>query len=163
MKKNQLYVHEKKLVGITIRTNNADEMTNEKAKISSTLSYYFENNLPEKILYRVNPGTTYCAYTEFESDENGEYTYFVGEEVSSFEKLDPIFKKLIIPAGLYTKFSVGPGKMPHICIDAWKSIWKMHEADFGGKRAYLTDFEIYGERALNPENASLDIYIGLKL
>lgn len=52
--------------------------------------------------------------------------------------------------------------MPTVCIDAWKEIWKMQEADFGGKITYITDFEIYDERAKDYGNAILDIYIAVK-
>jgi nucleotidyltransferase substrate binding protein (TIGR01987 family) len=44
----------------------------------------------------------------------------------------------------------------------WQNIWKMNTADLGGKRAYIADFEVYDERSQNPEQAVLDIYIGIK-
>jgi len=40
-------------------------------------------------------------------------------------------------------------------------LWKMNENDFGGKRKYLADFEVYDKRASDPSNAVVDIYIGL--
>jgi predicted transcriptional regulator YdeE len=52
--------------------------------------------------------------------------------------------------------------MPEVVIDAWQKIWKMTSDDFDGDRAYIADFEVYDQRASNPDNASLDIYIGLK-
>jgi len=162
MKKVNVQLPEIKLVGIKIRTKNSDEMNSETAKIGQTIGNYFENNLSQKIPGRIKPGTTYCAYTEYESDENGEYTYFVGEEVDSFEQIDPMFTSLIIPSSSYTKFECGPGKMPMICINAWKAIWQMRHNDLGGKRAYIADFEIYDERAKDYSNAALDIYIGLQ-
>ena len=36
----------------------------------------------------------------------------------------------------------------------------MNKNDFGGKRKYVSDFEIYDERAANPNNTIIDIYIG---
>ena len=41
-------------------------------------------------------------------------------------------------------------------------IWKMTSKDFGGERSYLTDFEVYDERAVDLTNTIVDIYIGLK-
>lgn len=38
----------------------------------------------------------------------------------------------------------------------------MSSDDFGGDRAYVADFEVYDQRAIDPTNASLDIYIGIK-
>jgi predicted transcriptional regulator YdeE len=162
MKKFNESLNEIKLVGIAVRTSNHLEFNPETAKIGQTIGKYFENNLSQKIASRVKPGTTYCAYTEYETDESGEYTYFVGEEVNSFEEIPKDFKTLVIPPSSYTKFECGPGGMPTVCIAAWREIWKMQEIDFGGKRTYIADFEIYDERAKDFENAILDIFIGIK-
>ncbi len=162
MDKTHIQLKQIKLVGITARTSNAKEMNPETAKIGSTIGRYFENNLGAKIPNRVKPGTTYCVYTDYETDENGEYTYFVGEEVESFGSLDPMFETRTIPAQQYAKFNVGPGTMPDVCINAWMTIWKMKSEDFGGKRTYIADFEIYDERASDPTNTILDIYVGIK-
>jgi predicted transcriptional regulator YdeE len=48
-----------------------------------------------------------------------------------------------------------------IANNAWKEIWRMQEADLGGKRTYVADFEIYDERAKDYSNITLDIYIGV--
>lgn len=162
MKKINIQLPEKKLVGITVRTKNADEADPNTGKIGPTVGNYFGNNLSQKISNRVKPGTTYCAYTEFESDEHGEYTYFVGEEVDSFEQIDPMFVPLVIPSSNYVKFEFGPGAMPMVCINAWQDILQMSNDEMGGKRAFVTDFEIYDERAQDPSSTILDVYIGIE-
>ncbi len=163
MKKSLITLEEIKLVGITARTNNSNETESEKGKIGPTLEKYFGNNLADKIQNRKSPGKTFCIYTDYESDETGEYTYFVGEEVTSFEGIDGAsFETLTIPAQSYAKFNVGPGQMPQACIEAWQKIWKMKEDDFESARNYIADFEIYDERSADPENCIFDIYIGVK-
>jgi len=162
MKKSTIILNEIKLVGITAITSNASEMDATTAKIGQTLEQYFGGNLAAQIPNRKNPGVTYCVYTKYESDEHGQYTYFAGEEVSSFEGISSRFEPLTIPKQVCAKFNVGPGLMPNICIDAWQKIWQMEVDDFGGKRAYIADFEIYDERAADYQNAILDIYIGIK-
>ncbi|MDG1436364.1 MAG: effector binding domain-containing protein [Rickettsiaceae bacterium] len=161
MKKTNIELPEIKLVGITARTSNANEMNPDMALIGPTINRYFSNNLGEKILDRVKPYMTYCVYTNYASDESGDYTYFVGEEVSSFENVDSIFEKHIIPAQTYIKFECGPGNMPDLCISAWQDIWQMTPDDLGGARSYISDFEIYDQRAIDPENTVLDIYLGV--
>jgi predicted transcriptional regulator YdeE len=37
----------------------------------------------------------------------------------------------------------------------------MNDQDFGSKRAYLADYEVYDQRAIDPNNAVVDIYIGI--
>ena len=52
--------------------------------------------------------------------------------------------------------------MPEVVINAWQQIWQMSSNDFEGRRAYIADFEVYDQRAMDPANTSLDIYIGIK-
>lgn len=153
-----------KLVGITCRTNNqhifeADPATN---KIAATVQKYFYQQCGDKIKGRKKPGTTYCVYTNYESDCTGDYTYFIGEAVSAFEDIPEGFETLIIPAQSYAKFTNPPGPMPAVCVDMWQNIWKMTATDLGGERAYLADFEVYDERSQDHQNMILDIYIGIR-
>ena len=164
MKKTMTQLSEIKLVGITARTNNthlfeSDPSTN---KIAATVQKYFHSGLAKKIADKKNPGTTYCVYMNYESDFTGEYTYFIGEEVTSFDKVEKGFETITLPAQEYVKFTNQPGPMPSVCIDMWKKIWTMSESDLGGKRAYIADFEIYDERSLDHTKVTLDIYIGIR-
>ncbi len=163
MQKTKTQLSEKKLVGITTRTNNkqlfeADPSTN---KVAATVQKYFHSGLAEKIVARKNPGTTFCVYTNYESDFNGDYTYFIGEEVASFDEVGEGFETLIIPMQKYEKFTNKPGPMPAVCIDMWQNIWKMNASELGGERAYVADFEVYDERSADHANVTLDIYIGV--
>lgn len=163
MQKTITKLKEIKLVGITTRTNNAQLFESDPStnKVAATVQKYFHNALPEKIQNRKNPGTTLCVYTQYESDFNGDYTYFIGEEVTSFEDVSEAFETLTIPAQKYAKFTNGPGPMPAVCIDMWKAIWEMQPSDFSGKRSYIADFELYDERSRDHQNVTLDIYIGI--
>jgi predicted transcriptional regulator YdeE len=116
-----------KLVGITTRTNNAHlfKVDPRVNKVAAIVQKYFHNGLSEKIDGRKNPGATFCVYTNYESDFNGGYTYFIGEEVASFGVVDKEFEMLTIPVQNYVKFTNQPGPMPAVCIDMWQNIWKM--------------------------------------
>lgn len=155
---------EKKLVGLSIRTNNAEIFASDPStnKISLTIQKYFQNGLAETIKNRKNPGINFCAYTNYENDFQGDYTFFIGEEVASFDGVSENLETHIIPAQTYTKFTSDKGIMPDVCINMWQKIWQMPISDLGGERAYRTDFEIYDERALDPQQTILDIFIGLK-
>jgi predicted transcriptional regulator YdeE len=52
--------------------------------------------------------------------------------------------------------------MPQVVREPWFAIWNMSPVELGGARSYLTDFEIYDERAVDHEKIVLDICIGLK-
>lgn len=151
-----------KLVGITARTSNTQEMNPETSKIGTTMQRFFTAGMQAQIFGRKNPGTVFAVYTNYESDEHGAYTYFLGEEVNDFENIQQGFETLTIPSQTYVKFTSDPGKMPAVCIDMWQNIWKMNAADLGGQRTYIADFEVYNERSQNPEQAVLDIYIAIR-
>lgn len=162
MQKTIIDLQEKKLVGIKTITNNASEMNSATAKIGSQIDRYFQNALAEKILDRKNPGTTYCVYTNYESDYLGDYTYFIGEEVTTFDEVPVGFQTLIIPIQNYAKFTSDPGPMPEVCINMWKAIWSMRPSDLGGERSYIADFEVYDKRSQDHQRVVLDIYIGIR-
>lgn len=163
MKKVKKKLGELTLVGLTARTNNKNEMNPATSKIGALAGYYWAKQVAKNIKHRTNSGATYSVYTEFESDENGDYTYFIGEVVDSTEGQDlSQFKVLSIPESHYQKFTTEPGKMPDVVISAWQKIWTMKENDFAGKRKYISDFEIYDERASDPNNTVIDIYIGIE-
>ncbi|NKB47285.1 MAG: AraC family transcriptional regulator [Legionellales bacterium] len=163
MQKQKTRLPEMTLVGLTARTNNKNEMNPETSKIAELAGLYWDNQLANNIQHRAKLGITYAVYTDFESDENGEYTYFIGEMVESLLNQDlEKFKTITIPASSYQKFSTEPGKMPEVVISAWQEIWTMRESDFGGKRRYVADFEIYDQRAADSNNTVVDIYIGIE-
>jgi predicted transcriptional regulator YdeE len=164
MQINKAQRPEMKLVGIEVRTNNetlfkSDPTTNPVAAI---VQKYFHQGLANKINHRKKPGVTYCVYNSYASDHNGDYTYFIGEEVSSLSDVPADFKTRTIPAQDYAKFTSDAGPMPDVCINLWKHIWKVTPAELGGKRAYIADFEVYDERSHDHSNVVLDIYIGVK-
>lgn len=118
--------------------------------------------MQDKIANRKNPGRVFAVYTNYETNENGPYTYFLGEEVSSFENIHETFQTLVVPRQEYAKFTSNPGKIPEVVINMWLNIWGMSSQDFEGERAYISDFEVYDERSVDPNNAVVDIFIGKK-
>ena len=165
MQKTTIEFPKKIVVGISARTSNAIEADwqNGNAKIFPCVKRYFHEQLASKIEGRTNPGVTLCAYTNYESDHTGEYTYFIGEEVSSAENLPEGFETITIPGQTYVKFTTAPGDMPAVIRDAWFAIWDMKEKDFGGTRSYGADFEVYDERAATADHRGIviDILLGI--
>lgn len=162
MKKEIVVRSEIKLVGLTVRTNNKNEMNPETGKIAALASRFWSDNMASQIPHRKNPGMTFAVYTDYESNEHGDYAYFIGEEVTSFDGVSSSLGALTIPSAKYQKFTTSSGKMPDVVISAWQKIWRMSAPDFEGERSYIADFEVYDHRAVDPLNTSLDIYIGIK-
>lgn len=163
MQKSIIEKKEIKLVGICVRTSYQQEIDKMKGNIFPYVQRYFHEAIFEKIPNRTKPGTTYCAYTNYESDYKGAYTYFIGEEVSKFSSLLPEgLSILTIPKQNYAKFTTQPAPMQDVIENAWKEIWTMPTKKLGGVRSYLTDFEIYDERSADHQNIIMDLYIGIK-
>lgn len=108
-------------------------------------------------------GYTHYDIKDYKDPNTYAYTYFIGEEVSEVSNLDPGLHSIEIPQGEYIKFTTERGKMPDIVIDTWQEIWAMDVSDtLGAKRLFGADFEVYDERAVDPENSMVDIYIGIE-
>lgn len=162
MKKELVYKPRVQLVGLSTRTNNQNEMNPQISKIGNLVQRFHKQNTASQIMNRTTPGVTLSVYTEYDSNEHGDYTFFIGEEVDSFANIPNGMQKLVIPPAQYQRFTTPSDKMPDVVINAWQQIWKMTSDDLEGKRTYLADFEIYDERARDPNNTSLDIYIGIQ-
>lgn len=162
MQKEKVSRSEISLIGLAVRTNNKNEMNAETAKIGELVRYYHQEEIAAQIPNRTNFGVTLSVYTDYDSDEHGNYTYFIGEEVDSFEDVPENLHALIIPPSHYQKLTTPAGQMPTVVIQAWQQIWKMNDQELGGKRTYLADFEVYDHRAIDPQDTIVDIYIGIE-
>ena len=78
--------------------------------------------------------------------------------VSSLEDVPENMTTLTIPAATYAVFTTRKGPIAEVVCEAWEYIWKWSKEN---KRAFTIDFELYDERALDPTNVQLDIYIAL--
>ena len=163
MIKTHVVLPEMVLIGMSVRTSYEQETDVKQGQIFQCVQTYFHTKAAEKILLRKRPGTTICAYTDYESDYRGAYTYFIGEEVCSASgPIVPGLSRLIIPSQTYAKFTTSPAPMPDVIINGWKEIWEMPTQQMGGNRRYLTDFEVYDERAADHSNIVLDILVGVQ-
>ncbi|MCH9630434.1 MAG: hypothetical protein S4CHLAM37_04340 [Chlamydiia bacterium] len=164
MEKNSLTLPEIKLAGIAVRTSYQQEFDKMNGKIFPCVKKYYHESIFERIKNRKKPGTTFCVYTDYESDYKGAYTYFIGEEVLTFDHdlKEEGLQKLVIPKQKYAKFTNGPAAMPDVIVKAWEEIWEMSPSELGGSRHYHTDFEIYDERAVDHENIVLDVFVGVQ-
>ena len=150
------------IVGIKTRTTYQKELHPLTSEIIRCVQRYWSEAVHQLIPHRRNPGILFCVYTEYETDYNGGYTYFIGEEVTQIDILPNELDSLIIPAQTYAKFTTNPGPIPAIIINAWQDIWKRSAAHLGGDRNYQADFEVYDDRARSPGNAVVDIFVGIQ-
>ena len=140
---------EKTIVGICINTNNS----NASKTIPLLWDEFFNNKIVSKIEHKKPDSLIYSVYSDYESDQNGNYTVTIGVEINrkDIKKYNPV----IIKKGKYILFEKN-GKLPDIVSDMWNDIWKYFKENKDLKRRYQSDFEVYENKN------NLKIYIGIK-
>jgi predicted transcriptional regulator YdeE len=154
--------HSFQVIGIAASTNNAKE-AGPDAIIGKQWQRFFSEGLLNKIPDRVDQSII-AVYTDYSSDANGQYTIILGAKVKPLP--NPVIPEGMVvktvPAGHYAVFTSERGPIAEVVQATWKRIWAYYQSPEHGQRAYQADFEVYDERAADPKNAQVDIYIGVK-
>jgi predicted transcriptional regulator YdeE len=123
---------------------------------------FMSEGLLDKIPNKLAPDI-YAVYTDYASDANGDYTFLLGAKVkNSAADLPAGMVKKTVPAGRYGVFTSARGPVAKVVVEAWQEIWSYFQSGENGTRAYHADFELHDQRSADPDNAQVDIYIGLK-
>lgn len=147
------------VAGFSARTNNAKEASG-RGVIGKLWQDFYQKNLGAQIPHRV--GTEIIVvYSDYASDEKSDYTYLLGAPVSSVENLPPEMTYRTIMAGTYAVLTTDRGPVTEVVPAEWKKIWGMSPEELGGKRVFLTDYEVYDRRADDPKNAQVEFHIGI--
>ena len=147
------------VIGISARTDNAKEAT-AQGIIGRQWHRFIDEGLGDKIPDKTG-SNLYAVYSEYASDHNGEYTFMVGAPVKPGTAAPAGMALRRIPAGKYAVITTERGPFPKVIPEAWLRIFKL-EDEGKLKRMYKTDFELYDERALDPQNGQVDIYLAVK-
>ena len=142
------------IIGIAIRTSNQDSQAAKD--IPELWRRFFENDIMNRIPNKVS-NELYCVYTEYEKDHTLPYTTLLGCKVAHLDDVPDDMDGIRIEENVYHHVEVEGNLEAGIVYDAWLNIW---EADL--PRAFSADFEVYGEKAQNPEQAKVDIFIALQ-
>ncbi len=135
--------------GITVTTNNENEMNEESAKIPTLWDDYSEKNVYSATHDKANNSSMYGVYSNYASDVNGNYDVTVGVEVTKNKKA------IVIEDEKYLVFKK-EGELPQVVIDTWKEIWDYFENNDEFKRKYSIDFEHY------TKEDEIEIYISIE-
>ena len=148
------------VAGYSVRTNNAKEARGQ-GEIGKLWQRFFQENLDAAIPNRTDSALT-VVYSDYASDEKGDYTYTLGARVSSVDHLPAGLTYRKVAAGNYAVLTTDTGPLVEVVQAEWKKIWAMTPQGLGGKRAFLTDYEIYDQRSADPQHAQVEIHIGLR-
>ena len=142
------------VIGISVRTTNENNQAGQD--IPALWNKFITEGISEKIPNKTD-SSIYCIYTEYEKDHTKPYTTILGCKV---ENLDTIPNGMIGKAfeeATYTKHIAKGNILQGMVFGEWAKIWN---SDLD--RAFTADFEVYGEKAQNPENAEVDIFVAVK-
>lgn len=102
-------------------------------------------------------------YTNYDSDEHGEYTYVTGVKTDAAPStLQEGAECFSVPGKMYARVTTPQGPRPPVLIETWRNIWLLPPSNPGGRRAFENDFEVYDERAANPQDSQIDIYLSFR-
>jgi predicted transcriptional regulator YdeE len=150
------------VVGIWTSTNNQKEVGADGV-IGKEWHRFLSEGLLSKIPDRVDHSII-AVYTDYASDARSQYSFVLGAKVRPVP--NPVVPEGMVvktvAGGKYAVFTTPRGPASTVVPATWKRIWKYFEQPQNGQRAYQADFEVYDERAADPNNAQVDIYIGTK-
>ena len=142
------------VIGIAIRTTNADGKSAQD--IGQLWSRFMVENIADKIPNKIDTNIL-SIYTNYQSDYRGEYDTILACKVNSLESIPAGMVGQEFKGGTYVKFISKGDLNAGIVIGTWSEIWQK-DLD----RKYTADFEVYGEKAQNPNDAEVDILVAIK-
>jgi predicted transcriptional regulator YdeE len=147
------------VVGFSVRTTNTAEAKGD-GEIPKLWNRFFQENLGAQIPHRIGQGLI-VVYSDYATDEKGEFSYLLGTPVDSIEGLSKDLAVRTIPAGPYAVVTTPRGRPQDVMPATWMKIWQMPESELGGKRSFSIDYETYDDFS-DPNNMQVSIYLGLK-
>lgn len=151
---NNVKIEPFKVIGIAIRT------TNENGQAGKDIPVLWEKMINEDILNLIPnkiDHTIYSIYTDYEKDHTKPYTTVLGCKVENLDNIPEGMVGYSFDGGNYLKFTAKGDLSKNLVINEWIKIWNM---DLG--RIFTADFEVYGEKAQDPSDAEIDIFIAVK-
>ncbi|MEE9364128.1 MAG: GyrI-like domain-containing protein [Cellulophaga sp.] len=143
------------IVGISIRTTN--ENGQAATDIGALWNKFMSEGLVDEISNKIDH-TIYAVYLDYEGDHTKPYTTLLGCKVKNTDIIPEEMIAKTFEGGNYTKFiSKGDVTKGHV-YQQWQKIWEMNLP-----RAFTADFEVYGEKAQDPTNAEVEIFIATTL
>lgn len=142
------------VIGLAVRT------TIKNGKIIDDLSqlwnHFLLNNIKDRIPNKID-STIYRIYTDYEYDHKKPFTAIIGCRVTHLDDIPDGFTGKAIEGENYMRMTAKGKPSDGIVLLEWMKIWN---AD--AQRAYRTDFEVYDEKAGDPDYAEINIFVSMK-
>jgi len=143
-----------KLIGLKLKGKTKNENGQSGIDCGELWQHFEENKIAKLIPNKISEAI-YAVYYDYESDENGLFSYFIGCKVDKNTDKPKNLDEIIIPEQKYHK-ETAKGQMTGCISDAWARIWNANL-----NRKFGFDFEVYDERSYDWNNAEIDIYLSI--
>ncbi|WP_379090315.1 GyrI-like domain-containing protein [Pedobacter sp. UC225_65] len=141
------------VIGIAVRTSNENEQA--ATDIPALWEKFMAEGIAEKIPNKTDH-SLYCIYTDYEKDHTKPYTTILGCKVENLDIIPDGMVGKTFETATYKKYVAKGNVLQGLVYNEWIKIWNA-----GLPRTFTADFEVYGEKAQNPEDAEVDIYIAV--
>ncbi len=147
-------INEFHVIGLSVRTRNEDQ------HITLDIQNLWKKFMDEDIIHKIPnklEDSIFGIYTDYENGAAGYYKAIVGCKVSNLDNIPEGMTGTSIKNGVYSKFTAQGDVTKEAIPNTWAKIWK---SDLN--RTYTTDFEVYDQRAMDPTDAEVDIFVGIQ-
>ena len=147
-------VEQFKVVGISVRTSNENGQAAQDlaALWGRWMAEGISSQIPNKM-----EDSIYCVYTGYEKDHTRPYTAILGCRVTGLDIIPDGMIGINIPSGNYKRYTAKGNILTGAVFNEWLKIWNQDLT-----RNFVADYEVYGPKAQNPENAEVDIFVGIR-
>ena len=142
-----------KVIGLSVRTTN--ENMQAAQDIPALWNKFMTEGIAAQIPNKVEE-SIFCIYTNYEGDHTMPYDTILGCKVNSLDDVPEGMVGQAFESGEHAKFMAKGNLTQGAVYQKWLEIWG---ADLD--RKYTVDFEVYGEKAMNPTDAEVDIFVAV--
>lgn len=143
-----------KVIGIAVRTSNQNGQSAQD--IGQLWGKFMSEGIAGQIPNKIDE-SIFSIYTNYQGDHTEPYDTILGCKVDSLDEIPSGMVGQAFDGGTYGKFVSKGDLTKGIVYGTWSTIW---EQDL--ERVYTADFELYGEKAQNPEDAEVDVLVAIK-
>lgn len=150
---NQTTITGFNIIGISVRTNNEEGASGQD--IPALWGKFMTESIAEQIPNKTE-SAIYCIYTDYENDHTKAYTAILGCKVKYLDNIPHGMIGRSFEEAKYVKYVAKGNVMQGAVFNEWTKVWNSNL-----DRTFIADFEVYGQKAQDFENAEVDIFVGV--
>jgi predicted transcriptional regulator YdeE len=148
-------IRECKLIGLQLEARTSNRNGQSAIDCGKLWQKFESGRFAEKIPGKLS-SEILAVYYDYEKDYTKSFSYFIGCKVNPDTRVPDGMDSLMIPKGNY-KIVKAKGRLPDCVSKAWGVIWSVILP-----RSYQADFEVYGEKSKDWNNAEIEIFLSVK-